>query len=250
MIPLVLADEHQPGTEFDGDEGAEDGPAGLRRTDRRHPRPAKGLCQRRSEDRQQLRIAQHTRHVRMLVHQRKAFDEPGDGTGTVGTTHDPSLTRPAALRDTGTMADAHPDDARPRITLDQMVADAKARIEELTVEQLQAEIEAGDVTVIDIRDVRERWEKGAIPGAKSMPRGMLEFWFAPESPYFRGGLEFDRRYVLHCAGGQRSALAAAVLQDLGYTDVAHLEAGFNGWKAAGAAVEQVEPDPKYYPPRD
>jgi rhodanese-related sulfurtransferase len=152
---------------------------------------------------------------------------------------------PDAARDTEAMSETH--DERPRITLDHMVADAKARIEELTVDELQAEIDAGDVTVIDIRDVRERWDKGAIPGAKSMPRGMLEFWFAPESPYFRGGLDFDHRYVLHCAGGQRSALAAAVLQDLGYTNVAHLEVGFNGWKDAGGAVETVDPDPKYYP---
>lgn len=126
-----------------------------------------------------------------------------------------------------------------------MVADAKARIEEISVAQLQAEMAAGDVTVIDIRDVRERWEQGAIPGARSMPRGMLEFWFAPDSPYYRGGLDVDHRYVLHCAGGQRSALAAAVLGDLGYTNVAHLEVGFNGWREAGGAVEPVEPDARY-----
>jgi rhodanese-related sulfurtransferase len=139
------------------------------------------------------------------------------------------------------------DDTTDRpITLQQLVDDAKARIEELSVEQLQAEMAAGDVTVVDIRDVRERWDKGAIPGAKSMPRGMLEFWFDPGSPYYKGGLEFGNRYVLHCAGGQRSALAAAVLQDLGYHNVAHLEVGFNGWKAAGGAVEEVHADPKYF----
>lgn len=148
-----------------------------------------------------------------------------------------------------TMADETADRS-PRTTLTEMVAAAKARIEELSVEQLQAELEGGDVTVIDIRDVRERWERGAIPGAKSMPRGMLEFWFAPESPYYRGGLDFDQRYVLHCAGGQRSALAAAVLQDLGYTNVAHLEVGFNGWKDAGGAVEEIRPDQKYFRPAD
>lgn len=138
------------------------------------------------------------------------------------------------------------DDAPRRTTLDEMVAAAKARIEELSVDELRAEMATGDVTVIDIRDVRERWEHGAIPGAKSMPRGMLEFWFDPGSPYYRGGLVFANRYVLHCAGGQRSALAAAVLQDLGYTNVAHLEVGFNGWKAAGGEVEQVRADPKYF----
>ncbi len=133
-----------------------------------------------------------------------------------------------------------------RRTLNEMVAEAKAAIEELSVEQLQAEIEAGTCTVIDIRDVRELWEKGAIPGAKSMPRGMLEFWFDPESPYYRGNVSFDERYVLHCAGGQRSALAAKTLQDLGYSKVAHLEPGFNGWAAAGGAVEPVHPNPKYF----
>lgn len=135
---------------------------------------------------------------------------------------------------------------RRRTTIDEMVAVAKSRIEELTVEQLQAEIQRGDVTVIDIRDVRERWDKGAIPGAKSMPRGMLEFWFAPESPYYKGGLDFGSRYVLHCAGGVRSALAADMLQQLGYTNVAHLDVGFNGWKAAGGDVEDVYPNPKYF----
>lgn len=133
-----------------------------------------------------------------------------------------------------------------RTPLSEMIAEAKAAIEELSVEQLQAEIDAGTCTVIDIRDVRERWDKGAIPGAKSMPRGMLEFWFDPESPYYRGDVGFDDRYVLHCAGGQRSALAAKVLQDLGYTNVAHLEVGFNGWAAAGGAVDEVHPNPKYF----
>ena len=133
-----------------------------------------------------------------------------------------------------------------RTSLSQMVAEAKAAIEELSVEQLQAEIDAGTCTVIDIRDPRELWDKGAIPGARSMPRGMLEFWFDPESPYYRKGLEFGDRYVLHCAGGHRSALAADVLQQLGYTNVAHLTVGYNGWKTAGGATEDVFPDPRYF----
>lgn len=132
-----------------------------------------------------------------------------------------------------------------RRNVNDMVREAKSRIEELSVEQLQSEIERGTVTLIDIRDPRELWERGTIPGAKSMPRGMLEFWFDPESKYYRGGLDFGERYVVYCAGGGRSALAADMLQDLGYTDVAHLTVGFNGWKDAGGAVENVEPDPKY-----
>ncbi len=139
------------------------------------------------------------------------------------------------------MADA----GRPRRTVAQMVAEAKARIEELSVEQLEAEIADGDVTIVDIRDVRERWERGAIPGAISAPRGMLEFWFDPESKYYRQGYHFETRYVLYCAAGGRSALAADVLQDLGYDNVAHLTVGFNGWAAAGGAVERIEPDEKW-----
>lgn len=142
------------------------------------------------------------------------------------------------------------DDARRRTSINDLVAAAKERIEELSVEELRAEMETGAVTVVDVRDVRERWDKGAIPGARSMPRGMLEFWFDPDSPYFKGDLEFGDRYVLHCAGGQRSALAAAALQDLGYTNVAHLDVGFNGWKEAGGAVEAVHPNPKYFTPTD
>jgi rhodanese-related sulfurtransferase len=136
-----------------------------------------------------------------------------------------------------------------RRTVADLVTAAKARIEELSVEELQAEIEAGDVTVVDIRDVRERWDRGTIPGAKSMPRGMLEFWFDPESQYYRSGLQFDHRYVVYCAGGHRSALATAVLNDLGYHNVAHLTVGFNGWRDAGGAVDEVFADPKYFKER-
>jgi rhodanese-related sulfurtransferase len=90
-----------------------------------------------------------------------------------------------------------------RKNVNDMVREAKARIEELSVDQLQAELDAGTATLIDIRDPRELWEKGAIPGARSMPRGMLEFWCDPESKYYKGGLDFDERYVLYCAA-QRS----------------------------------------------
>lgn len=135
-----------------------------------------------------------------------------------------------------------------RTSITALVAAAKARIEELSVGELQAEIERGGVTVVDIRDVRERWDRGTIPDAVSAPRGMLEFWFDPDSPYFRDSYRFDGRYVLYCAGGQRSALAAAVLQDIGYTNVAHLEVGYNGWKDAGGPTESVPVPVKYANP--
>lgn len=137
----------------------------------------------------------------------------------------------------------------PRTRIADLVAAARAKVEQLGVDDLREELAAGDVTLIDIRDVRERWDNGGIPGARSMPRGMLEFWFDPESPYFQDDLTTDGRYVLYCASGGRSALAAA-LQDLGYTNVAHLGAGFNGWKEADGEVEAVEPDPKYFRPND
>lgn len=124
--------------------------------------------------------------------------------------------------------------------MQEMVDDARTRITGLTVEQLRSELDAGtDIQLIDIRDVRERWKQGEIPGARSMPRGMLEFWADPASPYYRRSLVPTRRTVVYCAGGLRSSLAADVLQDLGYTDVAHLEVGFDGWREAGGATQPV-----------
>lgn len=120
-----------------------------------------------------------------------------------------------------------------------MVAEAKAGIEELSVEELQREIAAGDTVVIDIRDFRERWETGSIPGAVSAPRGMLEFWFDPESPYHRDQYTFDKRYVFYCASGWRSALATKVIGELGFANVAHLELGFTGWKDVGGEITDV-----------
>lgn len=127
-----------------------------------------------------------------------------------------------------------------RKNIHDVVAEARAEIEELTVEQLQAELEAGTCTVVDIRDIRERIRLGVIPGAVSAPRGMLEFWFDPESPYHDERYELDGRYVLHCAAGWRSAIAAKAVQELGFTNVAHLEPGFAGWAEAGAEVEDIK----------
>jgi rhodanese-related sulfurtransferase len=135
--------------------------------------------------------------------------------------------------------------APARKSVIQMVAEAKSRISELSVEELQAEIAAGTCTVVDIRDFRERLEKGSIPGAISAPRGMLEFWFDPESPYYRSSYTFDDRYVFYCAGGQRSALATDVISQIGYTNVAHLEVGFNGWAEAGGEVVDVTAESKW-----
>jgi rhodanese-related sulfurtransferase len=121
-----------------------------------------------------------------------------------------------------------------------MVDEAKTRIENLTNEQLRAEMARGDVQVVDIRDVRERQKLGYIPGSVHVPRGMLEFWLDPTSQYYTGKVDPEKRIVVHCAAGSRSALAADVLREMGFPNVAHLEPGFNGWAAAGLPVEGAE----------
>ena len=110
---------------------------------------------------------------------------------------------------------------------------AKRRIENLSVEALKKEMGADpDLLLLDIRELQERVDLGTIPGAKHVPRGMLEFWADPASPYFRDYFREDRRTVLFCAGGGRSALAADALREMGFRNVAHLEPGFGGWQTA------------------
>ncbi len=117
---------------------------------------------------------------------------------------------------------------------------AKQHIENLSVEQLAKELQSdGELLLADIRELQERVDLGTIPGSKHVPRGMLEFWADPTSPYFRDYFREDLRTILFCAGGARSALAAKALQDMGFTNVAHLEPGFGGWQAADEPVEDV-----------
>ena len=122
----------------------------------------------------------------------------------------------------------------------QMVSEAKSQIENLDNDQLAAEIESGAL-IVDIREQNEREQLGVIPGAMHVPRGLLEFWAEPESPMHRDEFQLDRRIVLHCATGGRSALAAVALKELGYSNVAHHEPGFNAWEADGRPVEEIEP---------
>ena len=90
--------------------------------------------------------------------------------------------------------------------------------------------------LVDIRDVRELQRLGAVPGANHSPRGMLEFWVDPTSPYAKETFQEDREFILFCAGGMRSALAAKALQDMGLPKVSHIESGFGGWKEDGMPV--------------
>lgn len=123
-------------------------------------------------------------------------------------------------------------------TAAQMVADARARIEEIETRDAIAMIEDPNVQIIDLRDPRERDRTGAIPGAFHCPRGMLEFWVDPESPYFKDIFAQDKKFVFHCASGWRSAISVATLQDMGF-EAAHLKDGFSGWEKAGGPVEKV-----------
>ena len=124
-----------------------------------------------------------------------------------------------------------------------MVEEALTLVTTYSVDEARALHGQPGVQFVDIRDPRELEREGAIPGAFHAPRGMLEFWIDPESPYYKPILnQKDTRYVLFCAGGWRSALAARVMQEMGVQGVAHMHGGFGAWKAAGAPV--VEPKPR------
>lgn len=123
-----------------------------------------------------------------------------------------------------------------------MVAQAHADIVTLTVEEALALHGKQDVVLIDIRDPRELERDGAIPGAFHAPRGMLEFWVDPESPYFKPVFGEDKQFVFFCAGGMRSALTTKTLQDMGLRPVAHIAGGFGAWKTAGGPVETYPRD--------
>ncbi|MDJ0948968.1 MAG: rhodanese-like domain-containing protein [Alphaproteobacteria bacterium] len=123
----------------------------------------------------------------------------------------------------------------------QLVAEAEAEIETLSVDDAIALYGQTGVTFVDLRDIRELWRDGAMPGALHAPRGMLEFWVDPESPYAKKAFASGDRFVFFCAGGLRSALAAKTVQDMGLTPVAHIQGGFTAWKKAGGPTETKEP---------
>jgi rhodanese-related sulfurtransferase len=123
-------------------------------------------------------------------------------------------------------------------TVKSMVDEATAAITTYSIEEARELHGREDVQFIDIRDVRELEREGVIPGAFHAPRGMLEFWVDPASPYHKPVFAQDKRYVLFCAAGWRSALATKTLQDMGLPEVAHIDGGFSAWKAAGAPVAE------------
>ncbi|GAA2293944.1 rhodanese-like domain-containing protein [Actinomadura luteofluorescens] len=118
----------------------------------------------------------------------------------------------------------------------QLVTRARDEVRNLSVPEVADALEGDAVALVDLREPDEVRREGAIPGAIQAPRGMLEFWADPASPYHREEFVPSARTILYCASGGRSALAAQTLQVLGYTDVAHLDGGLAAWKEQGRPV--------------
>jgi rhodanese-related sulfurtransferase len=122
-----------------------------------------------------------------------------------------------------------------------LVAEAKERIQNLSPAEVAAELRRPGVLLVDLREREELEEQGVIPAAIHAPRGMLEFYADPATPYYREEFCPRARTILYCAWGGQSALASRTLKELGYGNVAHLEGGFKAWLAAGYAVEPAPP---------
>ena len=122
----------------------------------------------------------------------------------------------------------------------ELCAEAEAVVETWTVDEARSHLEDEDVVFVDIRDIRELWREGAIPGAVHAPRGMLEFWVDPESPYARDVFQSGKRFIFFCAGGLRSALAAKSVQEMGLSPVCHMAGGYSAWKKIDYPTEAKE----------
>jgi rhodanese-related sulfurtransferase len=123
-----------------------------------------------------------------------------------------------------------------------LVEAAEREIDNLSAEDALKLYGRDDTVLVDIRDIRELQREGRIPGAFHCPRGMLEFWIDPQSPYHKPIFAEDKRFVFFCAGGMRSALAAHTAQRMGLKPVAHIRGGFGAWKKAGGPVEAAAPE--------
>lgn len=118
-----------------------------------------------------------------------------------------------------------------------LVEEAEREITTLGVEDAIALAGSDEVVFVDLRDIRELAREGKVPGAVHAPRGMLEFWVDPDSPYHRKVFSEPKRFVFFCAAGWRSALATKAVQDMGLENVAHIAGGFSAWRDAGGPVE-------------
>lgn len=127
-------------------------------------------------------------------------------------------------------------------TARQLVEEAMAMVRTVSASEALALHAAGRALFVDLRDGRELEREGVIPGAVHAPRGLLEFWVDPSSPYFNrafAGVQEGQPLVLYCALGWRSALATKALMEMGFPDVCHVEGGFKAWKNVGAPVAEA-----------
>jgi len=121
-----------------------------------------------------------------------------------------------------------------------MVSEANEVIDTMPIDEALQIVDSEAHVIVDLRDIRELKRTGKIPGAFSCPRGMLEFWIDPASPYHKEVFNQDKTYVFYCASAWRSALAAKVAQEMGLSPVAHIEGGFTAWQENGGPIETVE----------
>ena len=113
----------------------------------------------------------------------------------------------------------------------ELVAEAEKKIETLSAKEAKILVDKKEITLIDVRDIRELWKEGTLENSIHIPRGMLEFWLDPQSPYFKEGkIDINKEMVLFCAGGLRSALATKTLKDMGFEKVSHIDGGFGALK--------------------
>ena len=118
-----------------------------------------------------------------------------------------------------------------------LVSEALKEIKTISTDEAHKMVSDNQCNLIDIRDIRELQKEGQVEGANHIPRGMLEFWLDPDSPYFKEGkLNMDKEMVLFCAGGLRSALAAKTLNDMGFKKVSHIDGGFGAIKQSNFKI--------------
>ncbi|MFT5112587.1 MAG: rhodanese-related sulfurtransferase [Parasphingorhabdus sp.] len=127
-----------------------------------------------------------------------------------------------------------------KVNVEQLVAVARENIEEVEVADAITQSASDDCLVVDIRDVRERKRDGYIQDSFHCPRGMVEFWIDPESPYFKQQFSENMRFLFHCAVDWRSALTVKTVNDMGFKGAAHIKGGFKAWQAAGGPVIKPE----------
>ncbi|HIE85388.1 MAG TPA: rhodanese-like domain-containing protein [Pseudomonadales bacterium] len=121
-----------------------------------------------------------------------------------------------------------------------LIEEAEKNIETMSVDEVAGLLHDETVTIVDIRDIRELQREGKLPGAIHAPRGMLEFWVDPDSPYHRELFSEEKKFVFYCASAWRSALATQTVQQMGMNNVCHMSGGFTAWKEAEQPIEPVE----------